>query len=255
MDNKPKRKVLIGSPSYDGSIDVWYVNSLANSIKYAYDNNLNIDLIPIWVSYDALIQRCRNDTVFLALEQDCDDLIWIDTDIEWKPEWLFKLLDYPVDVVGGTYPKKGDKQEMYVGNFGEMKPGPHGLYEVNGLGTGFLRFSRKACEWLWNNSEPYTEYPEGPTEKVKHRRWIFEVKIKNGSMISEDIYVCRKLTNEGGFKIYLDPTMTCNHIGGKKYQGDFLKWYQNNYNDGKKIKTIVPTGNGINYLKQYKNIY
>ena len=50
MDDRP-RKVLIGSPSYDGSINVWYVNSLINSVKYAHDNNLNIDLLPVWVSY------------------------------------------------------------------------------------------------------------------------------------------------------------------------------------------------------------
>ena len=120
--DKP-RKVLVGSPSYDGSIDVWYVNSLINTVKYAFGHNINVDIIPIWVSYDALIQRCRNDTVFLALQQDCDDLMWIDTDIEWEPKWFFDLLNYPVDVVGGTYPKKGDQKEMYVGNFGDMKPG------------------------------------------------------------------------------------------------------------------------------------
>lgn len=250
--NKP-RKVLVGSPSYDGSIDVWYVNSLINTVKYAHRHNINVDIIPIWVSYDALIQRCRNDTVFLALEQDCDDLMWIDTDIEWEPKWFFDLLNYPVDVVGGTYPKKGDKIEMYVGNFGEMKPGPHGLYEVNGLGTGFLRFSRKACQWLWDNSEPYTEYPEGPSEQVKHRRWIFDVKIKNNAMISEDIYVCRRLTDEGGFKVYLDPKITCNHVGGKKYKGDFLKWYNSNFKKSQNQNKRI--GSGIEYLNQFKNLY
>lgn len=251
MDTKP-RKVLIGSPSYDGTIDVLYVNSLVASIKYAYDNNLNIDLIPIWVSYDALVQRCRNDTVWVALQQDCDDLFWIDTDIEWEPEDLFKLLDYPVDVVGGTYPKKGDKKEMYVGDFHPMKPGPHGLYEVGGLGTGFLRFSRKACQWLWDNSEPYIEYPESPGEEQKHRRWIFDVRVNNkGQLVSEDILVCRRLTNEGGFKIYLDPTITCNHYGGKKYTGDFQKWYKYNQEEINR-KNDQP---GIAYLNQFKNIY
>ena len=249
MDDRP-RKVLIGSPSYDGSIDVWYVNSLINSVKYAHDYNLNIDLLPVWVSYDALIQRCRNDTIWLALEQDCDDLVWIDTDIEWEPKDLFKLLDYPVDVVGGTYPKKGDKKEIYVGDFAPMKPGPHGLYEVGGLGTGFLRFSRKVCKWLWDNSDPYTEYAEMPGEEQKHRRWIFDVRVKEGIMISEDILVCRRLTKEGGFKIYLDPNITCNHSGGKKYIGDFAKWYKYNQDQGKKIPQ-----SGIEYLNQFKNIY
>ena len=80
---------MIGSPSYDGKLDVWYVNSLIQTVSLA--DRYNIEIIPIWVSFDALIQRCRNDTLALALLQDCDDLIWIDTDIEWEPEWVYKL--------------------------------------------------------------------------------------------------------------------------------------------------------------------
>lgn len=240
---------MIGSPSYDGNVNVWYTNSLMNTIKLAAAHN--VEIIPIWVSFDALIQRARNDTIALALHQDCDELIWIDTDIEWEPEWFFKLLDYPVDVVGGTYPKKGEI-EQYVyslgNNSGTIDP-TTGLLEVAGLGTGFLRFSRKACQWLWDNSEPYNE----PEKDNMHKRWIFDVVIKNADMISEDIWVCKRLTEEGGFKIYLDPTMTCNHIGGKKYKGNFLQWFTKSIT--KQIPAATPkisTGLGYldNYLKQ-----
>jgi GT2 family glycosyltransferase len=72
-------------------------------------------------------------------------------------------------------------------------------------------------------------------------------------MISEDIYVCRKLTDEGGFKIYLDPKITCNHVGGKKYKGDFLKWYNSNYKNRQSENKRV--GSGIDYLNQFKNLY
>ena len=152
---------MIGSPSYDGKLDVWYVNSLIQTVSLA--DRYNIEIIPIWVSFDALIQRCRNDTLALALLQDCDDLIWIDTDIEWEPEWVYKLLDYPVDVVGGTYPKKGDTVEEYVLNLGNNtgEINALGLMEVCGLGTGFLRFSRAACQWLWDNSPVYVEKEKG----------------------------------------------------------------------------------------------
>lgn len=220
-----KRRVMIGSPSYDGKIDVWYVNSLVNTIKLA--DQYNIELIPIWVSFDALIQRCRNDTLALAIYQDVDELVWIDTDIEWQPEQFYKLLQYPVDVVGGTYPKKGDL-EQYVLNLGKHNghTDPNtGLMEVDGLGTGFLRFSRRACQWLWNNSTPYIEREKDNIEK----RWAFDVTIQNNDLISEDIWVCRRLATEGGLKIYLDPTITCNHVGGKKYQGDFLTWFNTNF--------------------------
>jgi glycosyltransferase involved in cell wall biosynthesis len=215
-----KRKVMVGTPCYDGRADVWYFNSLFQTAKMAH--GLNVEIIPIWLSYDALVQRARNDCIALALETQCDDIIFIDSDLEWQPEWFFQLLDYPVDVVGGTYRKKTDDNEVYVAKFenlGTIAPDPHtGLLEVQGLGTGFLRLSNRAMRWLWDNSEVYNEREEG-----KHRRWIFEVIVENGNLISEDILLCRKL-RENGFPIWLDPRMTLSHIGNKKYQGNFQAW-------------------------------
>jgi hypothetical protein len=244
---KKKRRVLVGSPSYDGKLDVWYVNSLIQTVKIA-ERRGDIEIIPIWVSFDALIQRCRNDIVEIALSQGCDDLIWIDTDIEWEPEWFFKLLDYPFDVVGGTYPKKGDK-EQYVVSLGDY-PGiinSDGLIQVTGLGTGFLKFSKKACQWLWDNSVPYNE----PEKDNLHKRWIFDVVVQGADLISEDIWVCRRLTNEGGFPVYLDPTITCSHVGGKKYKGNFLEWFKNKYRKSQSLSQESKTSSGISYLNKY----
>jgi len=236
---------MIGSPSYDGKLDVWYVNSLIQTMKLA--DRHNVEVIPIWVSFDALIQRCRNDTLAMALAQDCDDLIWIDTDIEWEPEWFYRLLDHPVDIVGGTYPKKGDTVEQYVLNLGNNtgEIDANGLMKVGGLGTGFLRFSRRACQWLWDNSPPYIETEKGGLEK----RWAFDVAIRNNDLISEDIWVCKRLINEGGFDIYLDSTMTCGHVGGKKYTGNFLQWFNTKFKPS--ITPPPPTTNGISYLNRY----
>jgi hypothetical protein len=209
------RKVMIGSPCYSGQIDVWYVNSLANTIKLSYERG--VEVTPIWISFDALIQRARNDTLQLALEGDYDDLIWIDTDIEWQPEWFFKLLDYPVDVVGGTYRKKGDREEYVVKAPG--KPDPEtGLVEVQGLGTGFLRMSKTAIQHLWDVSESYIDKKDN-----KERRMAFDVSLVNGDLVSEDIHALKTLV-DGGFKVWLDPTMTCNHTGPYKFMGDYANW-------------------------------
>ena len=137
------RKVIIGTPAHDGRLDVWYTNSLINTIKLSMAKG--IDIIPVYLSYDSLVQRARNDIVRLAVEEQFDDLIFIDSDVEWDPNWIFKLLDYKEDVVGGTYPKKTD-QEMYP-----VKALPegliqqeNGLMEVEGLPTGFLKISKNA---------------------------------------------------------------------------------------------------------------
>lgn len=212
------RKVMIGTPCYDGRLDVWYVNSLSNTIKESFKHD--VEIIPLWISFDALLQRARNDTVHVALDMECDDLIFIDSDIEWKPEWIFKLLDYDVDVVGGTYPKKGDIEEYVLRQLKRKPKDPvTGLLEVDGLGTGFVRLSRKALQHLWAISDPYIDPKDN-----KERRMIFDVVVENQGLISEDINMFNKL-NRAGYKVWLDPTMTCNHTGPKKFQGSFEKWY------------------------------
>lgn len=216
---KNMRKVMIGTPCYDGRIDVWYTNSLVNTVKQAEARG--VEITPMWVSFDALVQRARNDTVQIALESGVDDLVWIDSDIEWQPEWFYKLLDYPQDIVGGTYRKKGDREEYVIRQTKQRPIDPStGLVEVDGLGTGFVKMSRASLQWLWDNSPPYIDPKDG-----KERRMIFDVVIENGDMVSEDIHMFNTLTR-GGFKVWMDTAMTCNHIGPYKFQGNFMAWYK-----------------------------
>jgi len=229
-----RRKVMIGTPCYDGKLEAYYVNSLINTIKMSYEKN--VDILSIWVSYDALVQRARNDTVAIALELGCDDLIFIDADIEWDPSWFFKLLDYNEDVVGGIYPKKTDIQEEYpVYNESQnWQPQSNGLIEVSGLGTGFLKLSKNALQYLWDNNEEY--FDQSRPEVLK--KMIFNVNIRNKFLVSEDISACLQL-KQGGFKIWLDPSMTCAHIGNKKYVSNFSDYLQRLLN----INTNIPPPN------------
>jgi hypothetical protein len=52
---------------------------------------------------------------------------------------------------------------------------------------------------------------------------VFDIAIQNGVMVSEDILMCQRLI-AGGFDIWLDPRMCCNHTGPKKFQGNFVEW-------------------------------
>jgi hypothetical protein len=72
------RKVLIGTPAYSGTVDVWYANSLVNTVRMSYEKDVVI--VPVYMAYDSLVQRARNDLVKLAIEEDFDDLIFIDAD-------------------------------------------------------------------------------------------------------------------------------------------------------------------------------
>lgn len=207
------RRVLIGTPSYDGRIDVWFANSLLGTVKMAYEKDIFVHAI--YTSYDSLIQRARNSLFKLAIDGGYDDLFFIDSDCEWEPEWFFRLLERPEPIVGAALVKKSGTEGYTVKLMDkELKKSEDGkLIQVDGVGTGFLKIGRFALEKLWEISEEYT------SEGQKHRM-VCDIKIENGDLISEDYILCNKWKSLG-YKVWLDPTITLNHIGTKKFKGDF----------------------------------
>jgi hypothetical protein len=209
-DNPQPRKVLIATPSLDGRLDVWYTNSLVNTIRLAQAAGVFVH--PVFMSYDALIQRVRNDLVALAVNGEYDDMIFIDSDMEWEPQWVMDLLDREEDVVGGTARKKTDDAEIYVGKTDDLSYHDNGLIKCKSLGTGFVKLSRKAFTAVWDASPEYQN--EG---RICHM--VFDVQIVDGQLYSEDTVLFHKL-GDLGFDCWLDPHMTCAHIGTKKFVGD-----------------------------------
>jgi glycosyltransferase involved in cell wall biosynthesis len=209
------RKVLIGTPAHDGRVDVWFANSLVNTIKLAAKKDVEIN--PVYMSYDSLVQRARNDLVRLALEENYDDLIFIDSDEEWDPEWIFKLLAFKEEVIGLPVVKKSDLMMFNIKALPNgLKVQQNGLMEVEAVGTGFMKISKPALKKVWGASPEYKN--EGRT-----CRMVFDVQVVDGQLVSEDIIFCQKWRSLGG-RVFIEPSMTCNHIGVKKYQGNFLDY-------------------------------
>ena len=209
------RKVLFGTPTYDGRVHVEFLQSLMDTVKLA--PHAEIALYPVQVSGDALVQRARNDLFAMAMETECDDIVFMDSDQEWNAEWVMTLLNHPADVVGGVVVKKSDTPGFNV----KILPNgvtldENGLMEVECIGTGFLRISRRAMQAVWDISP---EYKDG--DKVS--RMVFDIQIIDGELISEDNVFCRKWRGLGE-KVYIDPTMTLNHIGSRKWGGNFLAY-------------------------------
>jgi choline kinase len=214
------RRVLIGTPSYDGKVDVWFANSLIATVKESIEKDVFVHAI--YTSYDSLVQRARNSLIKLALDGGYDDLFFIDADVEWEKEWFFNLLDRPEPIVGGALIKKTDKEGYTVKMLNKKLTWSQDkkLLDVDGVGTGFLKVSRFALEKLWEMSDEYE------SEGEKHRM-VFDIKVENGDLISEDYVLCNKWKSLG-YKVWLDPTITCNHIGIKKFKGNLKNFIEKN---------------------------
>ena len=215
-DTKPRR-VLLATPSYDGRIDVWYANSLVGTLALAA--GAGVEVSPVWMSYDALIQRSRNDLIALAVAKDFDDIVWIDSDMAWEPQWFMELLDSPRDVVGGTTRKKTDHEEVYPVKTRSLALEDDGTIAVESIGTGFVRTSRRAFLAAWDASRPYRD-----RGRAGERRMVFEVVVgPEGDLVSEDVAFMGKM-RAAGFQPHLMPHMTCLHVGPKVFEGDFMRY-------------------------------
>lgn len=214
---KNNRRVMLGTPSHDGKVDVVYLHSVINTVKLCAQNN--IDVFPFHICYESLLQISRNDIFKSAIQSGVDDLVFVDSDQEWMPEQFLRVLQHPVDFVGCPVVKKGDAESYNIKCLKWPIPRDKstGLLEVDSVGTGFMRLSRRAMEKMWNLSQPYD------SDKQTGNRNVFETQVVNGSFYSEDVYFCKKW-QDSGEKIYLDDEMTCSHVGTKKWNGNFNLW-------------------------------
>jgi len=211
------RQVLIAAPSYDGKVNVWHATALSETCKLGLLRGINVSAV--YMSYDALVQRARNDIFKLAVDAKVDDLVFIDCDVDWQPADFFKLIDHDVAIVAAPIIKKSDAVHTYsVKLIGNPIIHDNGLIEVNGCATGMMRIRSDALNQIWAVSEEYQEM-----HKPEPSRMVFDVKVIDGELWSEDIVFCDKWTSMGG-KIYIDPSINCGHSGEKRWISGFSEW-------------------------------
>lgn len=220
---------MIASPVHSGEVDVRFCHSLTQSMKLCVQRG--IDLTDYYIIGQALLHVARNAIVAEALRTGVDDLIFADADQDWQPEWIPELLGYPVDCVGAPVRKKTDAEERYnvkaPGAYAFRKHPTADLWTADGmgLGTGFIRYSRRALQVLWDNSEPYTYGTDHAENRLIFDSGLVDVGKPLKEMMGEDTMVNVKL-REHGIETWLAPYMNPGHTGPKRWQGDFVPWIE-----------------------------
>lgn len=135
-----------------------------------------------------------------------DKLIWIDSDIAWKPEDFMKLYKSDKDVLSGgyllgngdvtVYPQKLGGPLKYTDVLEMEEP-----IKVHGIGMGFVAIKQGVFEKLtrpWFQSVEVT-MKDSETEK----EFTFPI-------MGEDISLCERI-HRAGFDIWFDPTIRVEH--------------------------------------------
>jgi len=229
-------KLLIGVPSYF-SIDPHFHSSMLQAFAHLAanqalesvahllpPNTLNPDRMIIGCELvnnfgdSPNVGRARNAISRKFLAGDFTDLLFIDSDIIFKTEDIYRILSHDEDIVGGVYFKKQEGIACPVINsVPGAKVRDDFLVQVAYLGTGFLRIRRNVFErmiekWgeeIWYNldgqEKPVREYnfwnlgmkEYGPG----NRRWL-----------SEDWWFCQRCA-ELGIPVWADRKIPLKHSG------------------------------------------
>jgi len=150
---------------------------------------------------------------------ECDTLVFIDDDVFWEPGALIQLIDYPVDVVGGIYPKKQDPLAwpFKIAEKEEYPVDPEtGLLEVLGLPGGFLKISKNCAQKM---IEAYPRQTLRSTSEHTQFWPLFDpYEMPDGNRLSEDFSFCQRWIDIGG-KVWANLEFELGHIGYKTYKG------------------------------------
>lgn len=212
------KKVMIGTPCYDGKVTAYYADAMLNSVIAASKEQIAIR--PVYLPHQAVIQYARNELLRLFLSSDFDELIFIDADQSWAPEDLIKLIKSNKDIIGAPVIRKSDN-ELYNVKCVEnpLEIDSEGLMVVDAVGTGMLKISRSCAQQVWDISKKYSiDFSD------KEHRMAFDIEINDeGKTVSEDNVFCQKWQSLGG-KVYIDTSINPSHIGDKVWRGNF-KYY------------------------------
>ena len=245
-------KIFIGTPCYGGMITADYFKSCLQLTALAAIKKIELQFGTI--GNESLITRARNTLVQLFMDGDYTHLLFIDADIAFNPESVFRMLELNEDVVCGIYPRKTinwtkvikkikdnpkiEENELmatsleYNLNFKDPNQieTKNGFVQVMDGATGFMLIKRSVFQKMADNYPKLKFIPDqhiGSSHDKefnyhKTSDWnyaFFDTMIDNDRYLSEDYAFCRLWQNIGG-KIYADISSGLTHYGNYSFKGN-----------------------------------
>jgi len=248
------KKIVIFIPKagFNPTYEALFVESLFTAKDYlmAKANEIPFEFtISQYFSHTFPIDANRNECVSMAIKNNIDLSIYLDTDHIIPHDALFKLIKHDKPIVAGVYFLKGEPHAPVI--YTENKKmsddfdvfnsiyfiGDKSLYEYEGLfeadmtGAGCFAISLDVLKMLEKPYWKYREVPKGilpPDGKTEYsgnnsgdeeltkiyENWMSDTKFKieNGIESStEDVWFWRNVRKNTPYKLLIDPTIIMPH--------------------------------------------
>jgi glycosyltransferase involved in cell wall biosynthesis len=259
------KSIMVATPMYGGLGNTMYISSLLRLQSECF--RLGIRLEHAFMMNESLIDRARNGLAdeFLT-KSNADYLLFIDADIQFRPEDILAMMSYDKDLICAPYPKKHISWpliidainngitdiatlEKLVGEyvFTALDGGTkvNEIIRVREAGTGLMLIKRDVFAKI-KEKFPENHYISDASRDVyanKEREMFafFKTGIVDKRYLSEDYYFCHKWREIGG-DVWLFPWAITSHFGNYPFQGslgtfiDVARKIQENQKDPKKVK-------------------
>lgn len=235
--------IFLATPCFGGVVTQGYMQSVCALMAAAPSAGLGLTLALL--GQDALITRSRNTLVshFMG-HSGATHLLFVDADIVFEPEHVFRLLRAKKPVVAGIYPLKayhwdkacheriasGEALETaglhYVGKLmpEEQLVRQGDLATALFAGTGFMLIERKTIQEL-STAHPETRYrrvdayrPQAEENLEAYALFDCIIDQESGTYMSEDFTFCHRWRAHGG-EIWLDTSAQLAHHGSSDFRG------------------------------------
>ena len=219
-----KPSIHIAMPCYD-MVKIPTMISMIKLIKELIHAGLKFELNTMKSPY---IAYARNILMSRFLQRDEDYLLFIDSDLEFEPECVLKMLIANKDICCTPYRVKTNdpssiKYTVSINNPQHVEILPGGLVEIENGPAGMMLIKREVFKKL---IEKYPEreikiHPNEDTFPKDMRIYNFwDCNFKDGIWKGEDIFFC-DLAKQAGFKVYANLDSILTHHGSFGYTGKY----------------------------------
>ena len=217
------KSVFIALPAYDFKVSLKLAVSLAKFSRASAEHGIDIQIGSICGC--SVVSRARNLLAKDMLESKCDYLLFIDSDINFEPDDIFRLMAWGTDPKKGivaAVPRTRNESKVYIATLdydenGDLTMNGMGLVRAKRVATAFMLVRREVFETL-EKEHPEWAYYDSKTDRTLS--CMFDFQLAEEGYIGEDFLFCDRVRDHG-FEVWIDPSITLGHMGVQEYLGNY----------------------------------
>lgn len=217
------KSIFIALPAYDFKVSLKLAVSLARFAQAAPQHGIDIQIGSICGC--SVVSRARNLLAQDMLDSKCDYLLFIDSDINFEPEDILRLMAWGSDPKKGivaAVPRTRSEDKVYIANLdydenNELTMNRMGLVRAERVATAFMLIRREVFVTL-DAAHPEWRYYDKRSDRTVP--CLFDFLLTEEGYIGEDFLFCDRV-REHGFEVWVDPSITLGHMGVQEYVGNF----------------------------------